>query len=288
MGFLDGGVGRLREALVQAVDRVEDVGTPAALTVFVRPMAFRTRVFQATLGGRTCHVAPVFGRKGEGHQGMLIGAMVIAHGADVPLEIRVTGRRRSSDGLTRIELGDPSLENDLRLGATEPGLARAVLDDEAQRRLGATFAAAPRLHPRDLDLLLVERGNVAWFVPMREVGHLGGEPPSPADLREAVGWAFALADRVGRAFERARVEIASRGGPAAAAAWVEGQHAAVAGAKQARQQRALGVAFMTILAAVAIVVALVWSRSGAPDDGAHDPAPSRKAAPLPARSTHRR
>jgi hypothetical protein len=267
-------VAALRGALSRAVDRVEDEEAPAPIAALTGPQAFR-----ATLGGRTCRVVPYQ------HRGTVYGARVIAPAANVPFELRVTWHRALMSGLPRIGVGDAAFEDDFRIGATQPELARIMLDAETRRRISAVLASMSRFGRGMVPYLAVGKGCVEWFVPVRKVDSgllFPGETATPADLRDAVGWTFALADRVGLAFERVRVDVASRGGPQAAAAWVEGQHAAIADVRQTQRRSArillggvLGclvivpVLLVAIIAVVAVVVTTTTTRG-------RTPAPARR------------
>jgi hypothetical protein len=252
---------RLREALAQAVDRVEDEQSPGALNAILGPLAYR-----ATLGGRTCRVVPVYEARRQ--NGVLLGVHVNALAPDVPFELCVSGRRRLAVGLPRVDLGDPAFERELKVGATDPALANLVVDAGVRDWLRAAFAATARLNRGELQYLVVTRGRVAWFVPVRKVERglaFRGEPPSPGDLRDAIAFTLALADRIGPTFERVRSEVASRAGSGGLASWAAAQEAAVVGARAAQRRTArlmlvgvagcLALSLLTIVAVIGVLVA---------------------------------
>jgi hypothetical protein len=272
--FADRDVARLREALAQAVDRVEDDTRGAPLAELAGLSAFRV-----TLGGRECRVVPQHATGSGGSRGAMVGAVVIAPAADVPFELRVTGRGVLTLGLPRADAGDAALAGDFRVGATQPDVARALLDPETCGRLRAVFASMPRFSRRAAVFLSVGKGRAAWLVPMRKEGGgilFPGEPPSPTDLRDAVGWTLALADRVGHSFERVRAEVDRSGGPQAAAAWVEAQRTALAGMAQAKRRGLLllvgGVLGCALLGVLIVVVIAVVAVTSVPRGRAHAPA----------------
>lgn len=239
----------LRDALAQVADHVEDEVGPSLLAEMVGPQAFR-----ATLGGRGCRVASVR----VGRNSTLIGVRVIAPTADAPFELNVTGKRMWMSALPSVPIGDPAFESELRIGATLPELAPILLDADTRRRLHATFASMSRLSRSGLRFLEVSKGHVEWFVPVRKVSGgllFPGEPPAPADLRDAIACTFALADRVGPAFERARAEVARRG-PQADAAWIQGQHAALAIAQQ-NKKREMRLVIGAVLACSLVPLVLI-------------------------------
>jgi hypothetical protein len=175
----------------------------------------------------------------------------------VPIRLLIANRRTSSASLPRLPTGDGSFDSTVRLFGVPNDVLRSAFDAEACADVWASTSH------RLASLRVVAQDGV--------LTHTTGLPGPPHSVHAAIGgdvgafraqvaFVLRLAERLRGAYERVRLDVRTRGGPGAEAAWLASVQAAygIAASKQ-RRFRALVNLSPLVVIVLAVALAIAWS-----------------------------